>query len=358
MDVILEVLDTYAFDRLYATVLPLTSSMLAMSTVGDFAGSPNATWSTMARGGVTPYKFEPASQYFSVEPSSYAFMSRWPRDNMARQAVSLFLITWVFGLLNYFVCAGLSYIFVFDKTTVNHPKFLKNQMRLEIRQALEAMPIMSALTVPWFLGEVRGYSNIYDVLPESSSWNLGGWYMLLQFPFFVCFTDFFVYWIHRALHHPMLYKKLHKPHHKWIMPSPFASHAFHPLDGYAQSLPYHIFPFLFPLQKFSYIALFMFINIWTVMIHDGEYVANSPIINGAACHTMHHLYFNYNYGQFTTLWDRLGGSYRKPNDELFRRETKMGTAEWQRQVKEMETIVKDVEGSDDRSHEPETKKLK
>ena len=94
MDVILEVLDTYAFDRLYATVLPLTSSMLAMSTVGDFAASPNATWSTMARGGVSPYKFEPASQYFSVEPSSYAYMSRLPRDNMARQAVSLFLITW------------------------------------------------------------------------------------------------------------------------------------------------------------------------------------------------------------------------------------------------------------------------
>jgi sterol desaturase/sphingolipid hydroxylase (fatty acid hydroxylase superfamily) len=36
------------------------------------------------------------------------------------------------------------------------------------------------------------------------------------------------------------------------------------------------------------------------------------------------LYFNYNYGQFTTLWDRLGGSYRKPNEELFRRETKIG----------------------------------
>jgi hypothetical protein len=96
MDVILEALDTYAFDRLYATVLPLTPSILAIGTIGDFAGSNNATWSTMARG-VTPYKFEPASQYFSVEPSSYAFMSQWPRDNIARQAISLFLITW-YGL--------------------------------------------------------------------------------------------------------------------------------------------------------------------------------------------------------------------------------------------------------------------
>ena len=65
---------------------------------------------------------------------------------------------------------------------------------------------------------------------------------------------------------------------------------------------------------------------------------------------MHHLYFNYNYGQYTTLWDRLGGSYRKPNDELFRRETKMGKEEWSRQSKEMEDILKTVEGSDDRTY--------
>jgi lathosterol oxidase len=61
---------------------------------------------------------------------------------------------------------------------------------------------------------------------------------------------------------------------------------------------------------------------------------------------MHHLYFNYNFGQYTTLWDRLLGSYRKPNMELFYRETKMNSAEWEKQVSEMETIVKEVEGDD------------
>ena len=72
---------------------------------------------------------------------------------------------------------------------------------------------------------------------------------------------------------------------------------------------------------------------------------------------MHHLYFNYNYGQFTTLWDRMGGSYRKPNEELFRRETKMGEKEWSRQTKEMESIQKEVEGEDDRSYSaPDQKK--
>ena len=65
---------------------------------------------------------------------------------------------------------------------------------------------------------------------------------------------------------------------------------------------------------------------------------------------MHHLYFNYNYGQFFTLWDRIGGSYRKPNDELFSRESKMSKAEWEKQTKEMEKIQQDVEGDDDRAY--------
>ncbi len=229
---------------------------------------------------------------------------------------------------------------------MKHPKFLKNQVRMEITQASVSLPVMAIFTTPFFLAEVRGYAKLYDGAHDGP----GLWYNFAQIPFFLLFTDFWIYLIHRGLHHPLVYKTLHKPHHKWIMPTPYASHAFHPIDGFSQSVPYHVFPFLFPLQKFAYVALFIFINIWTIFIHDGEYVANSPVINGAACHTMHHLYFNYNYGQYTTLWDRLGGSYRKPNDELFSKESKMGEKEWQRQVKEMEMMVKEVEGSDDRSY--------
>ena len=72
---------------------------------------------------------------------------------------------------------------------------------------------------------------------------------------------------------------------------------------------------------------------------------------------MHHLYFNYNYGQFTTLWDRLGGSYRQPNEELFSRESKMSKAEWERQTREMEKMQEEVEGKDDRDYGEESRRL-
>lgn len=172
-----------------------------------------------------------------------------------------FAINRIFGLLLYAICATLSYVFIFDKRTFNHPKFLKNQIRLEIEQTLWSLPGMAICTAPFFLAEVRGYSKLYASTSDQPTW-----YNYFQYPFFLAFTDCFIYFIHRGLHHPILYKRLHKPHHRWIMPTPYASHAFHPLDGFAQSLPYHIFPLLFPLHKVAYIALFMFINIWTIFI--------------------------------------------------------------------------------------------
>ncbi|RHZ67469.1 hypothetical protein CDV55_107402 [Aspergillus turcosus] len=350
MDIVLEIWDTFIGDRVYSALLPVS-----LSSEVSLPGLTNAANSSLALFGASkPFVYEPATQLFHLEPSKYAYLSAWPRNNIYRQFLSFFLIVWIFGIIVYFISATLSYIFIWDKTTVKHPKFLKNQITMEIAQTMQSMPIMSLLTAPFLVAEVRGYAKLYDTFDEEPF----PYYSILQFPLFIAFTDFCIYWIHRGLHHPLIYKTLHKPHHKWIMPSPFASHAFHPLDGWSQSVPYHVFPFIFPLQKLAYVFLFGFINLWTVMIHDGEYVANSPIINGAACHTMHHLYFNYNYGQFTTLWDRLGGSYRKPNEELFRRETKISEAEWKRQTKEMETILKTVEGEDDRKYlsQEETKK--
>jgi len=138
---------------------------------------------------------------------------------------------------------------------------------------------------------------------------------LKEFVSFLFFTDMLIYFIHRGLHHRLVYKHFHKVHHRWIVPTPFASHAFQWVDGFLQGSPYHLYAFLFPLHKFSYLFFFVFVNIWTVSIHDGNYSVPKllqPFINGAAHHTDHHQYYDCNYGQFFTLWDRLMNSFRMP----------------------------------------------
>lgn len=194
-----------------------------------------------------------------------------------------------------------------------HPRFLKNQVQLEIQSSLRAFAPLDLMTLPWFVAEVRGHSKLYDNISD-----YGVLYAFLSVPFFLLFTDACIYWVHRLEHHPRLYKHVHKPHHKWLVPTPFASHAFHPIDGYAQSLPYHVFVFLFPLHRFIYIGLFVFVNCWSILIHDSDMICNSPlekVINGPSHHTLHHLYFTVNYGQYFTGCDRLGGSYRAPKAE-------------------------------------------
>ncbi|KAJ5993287.1 hypothetical protein N7451_009011 [Penicillium sp. IBT 35674x] len=295
MDIVLDILDTFVFDRCYASLLPDPS--FGNSTL-DFKPPTN----------------QHVGKYYPLQATELAYASLWKRDDILRQGVSFFLIALIFAWTLYLLGSFVLYHTIFDKRMMQHPRFLKNQVAQEIAQGLSSIPVISLLTAPFFVAEIRGFSKLYDFSSESPFWG----YTLLQYPLFILFTDSGIYWIHRGLHHPWVYRWCHKPHHKWVVPTPYASYAFHPLDGWAQSLPYHVFPLLFPLQKCAYLGLFMFVTLWTVLIHDAEYLSTSKIINGAACHTMHHLHFNYNYGQYITLWDRLGGTYRTPEEDAFK----------------------------------------
>ena len=93
------------------------------------------------------------------------------------------------------------------------------------------------------------------------------------------------------------------------------------------------------------------------MIHDGNHMYNNKVVNGTACHTVHHLYFSYNFGQFTTLWDRLGGSYRRPEDSLFDPSLKNDSKVLEEQLKDVDKEMKELEGDlDERVYDDHSKK--
>ena len=242
----------------------------------------------------------------------YFYPKSWDQNWWLRQFISLLIIVNIFGYLMYLTTATISFYTLFDRQLLKHPKLLPNQVRSEILLSLKSMPLMSIPTCLLFLTQIRGHSRLYDQIHQ---YGIG--YFITSILSFLLFTDCCIYFIHRILHWPNVYKHLHKSHHQWIIPTPFASHAFHPIDGFLQSSPYHLFVILFPLHKILYLILFTFVNLWTVLIHDGNDMIKSSvwqkIINGSAHHTDHHLFFNYNYGQFFTLWDWLCGSHRIPS---------------------------------------------
>ncbi|KAF3491126.1 lathosterol oxidase [Arthroderma uncinatum] len=266
-----------------------------------------------------PLVFDKAYAYFVPAATSNAAtssnsISAWPRDSVLRQCISILVITQIGATMLYWVFSALSYYFVFDRRLEYHPRFLKNQVRQEIVSSMMAVPWINILTLPFFLAEVRGKSFLYTRVDEY------GWAWLgVSAILFMIWNDFLIYWIHRLEHHPSVYKYIHKPHHKWIMPTPWAALAFHPLDGYVQSLPYHVFVFVCPVQKYLYMAMFVLVQIWTIFIHDGDMISGhwlEKYINSPAHHTLHHLYFTVNYGQYFTWADNYFDSHRTPCPEL------------------------------------------
>ena len=231
-----------------------------------------------------------------------------------------FLVIWAFLLVMtyvfYFAFCPLTYYFLFKrkdtKTGENKAKWFqregKDQVKNEIKTSLWSIAVMTAMTAPFELLVESGKTKIYWDLNEHG----GKLYAFVIAPImFVAFSDTCIYWIHRGLHHKKLYKPLHKLHHRYKETTPFSAYAFHPIDGWLQGCPYHIFVFLFPMHHVAYFISLACVGMWTINIHD-RVTWNLPFVNGAAHHTVRHTGFNYNYGQYLVFWDKLGGSYRDP----------------------------------------------
>src|SRR5271167_1959778 len=92
MDIVLEIIDTFGFDYFYSAILPAGPVPYDLS--GNGAGNQ-----TLPRSALSTWQYKPATQYFSLTPHEAAYSSSWNRDNIYRQGLSLFLITWFVLLL-------------------------------------------------------------------------------------------------------------------------------------------------------------------------------------------------------------------------------------------------------------------
>lgn len=131
----------------------------------------------------------------------------WHRHGMWRQSISIFLLTWLSSSFFYLLFGTACYYLHFDRELKKQPKFRPNQIRSEIKASLTALLVFNVLTVPIFVAQVRGCAKIYPFGTGST------WYEVAQYPLFALFSDTCMYWLHRAFHHPVLFKMSHYQHH-------------------------------------------------------------------------------------------------------------------------------------------------
>jgi lathosterol oxidase len=112
---------------------------------------------------------------------------------------------------------------------------MNSDYKREIFYSILSLFITSAFAASSF-HVAKGYNNVYLDITE-----YGIPYLFFSFLWLILLHDTWFYWIHRMMHHPLLYKKIHLIHHKSTNPSPFAAFAFHPLEAIVEAL---IFPLL------------------------------------------------------------------------------------------------------------------
>jgi Delta7-sterol 5-desaturase len=86
MDIVLEIVDSFTADYIYAFLLPVRPAPYGFS----YGTTANAT----AVETLSAWQYKPATSFFSIQPSQAAYLSAWSRDNIFRQGISLFFITW------------------------------------------------------------------------------------------------------------------------------------------------------------------------------------------------------------------------------------------------------------------------
>jgi lathosterol oxidase len=230
---------------------------------------------------------------------------------------SAFLVLTGLGFSYYLVLAVASYLvfFVWWRDKYN-PGFVPDwrDQGSAIGWGLVSIAGNAALMLPLHMLALSGWSRTYwDVADYGWGW------LVVSFGLLMVISETAVYWVHRWLHTRGAFKHIHLFHHKWREPTPFVGVAFHPVDSFAQALPHHLCAFLFPMHGVLYLACVGFLTMWAVAIHDRVSLVRWGWLNYTGHHTIHHFYNNYNFGQYTTLWDRWMGTYREPQGPRFLR---------------------------------------
>lgn len=125
-------------------------------------------------------------------------------------------------------------------------------------------------------------------------------------------TDMGLYWAHRTLHRPLLFKYIHRWHHRYIAPTPITAMAMHPLELALYQSIMLVPLFFFPVHVVGLIMVLVYQNLVALVDHsgvDGKMIL--PWQPPARFHDDHHLYFHVNYGQNLGLWDRVFGTWRR-----------------------------------------------
>lgn len=231
------------------------------------------------------------------------------------EQVTLFFTTATIHVVRYFLMAGLPF-FIFYKKYNHYFDTNKIQQRIarnkdllrEILHSMQTILVMGGLSVLLLATPLKIYSKIYMSV---SAYPI--WWLPISLLIVLIIQDTYFYWVHRLVHHPKLFKRVHLVHHKSTNPTPFAAYSFHFIEAILESFIAPILLFCLPLHPIVivlYGAITFSLNVYG---HLGFEIVPKwfrkswlfEVLNTSVHHNLHHSKFHGNYGLFFRTWDRI-----------------------------------------------------
>lgn len=218
------------------------------------------------------------------------------------------LVTYTGLLLLYFSIACV--ISLLNNTPLGKTKQIRataskpqQPIKKQIQAAVLSLAGISFLLATGVVMNLAGFAVFPDL---KITWITG----ITSFLLSMILYDTSFYWIHRLLHQPTLFKKIHYFHHQVSAPVPWTTNSELLIDGMLINIYWLLAPILLPIPIYILLMHRAFDMVMGVLGHSGhEYggyfiLPPSPLVS-VTHHDQHHQYFHYNYAVHFTFWDRL-----------------------------------------------------
>ena len=177
--------------------------------------------------------------------------------------------------------------------------------------------LLSGVTVWTFYDTIvwMAYANGWAPMITAQSNPIWFFVMFLLLP---VAQSFHFYWLHRALHIPWIYKRVHSVHHRSVSVAPWSGFSMHPIEhvGYLSLLliflvvPAHPIHFLFIGYSLALASATSHAGFENLVLGDKAHLKI-----GSFHHQLHHRYFECNYGGPEMPWDNWFGSFHDGSPE-------------------------------------------
>ena len=245
------------------------------------------------------------------------------------------LVMFLVVMGRYLLIAGLFYgVFYlwfpsrWQQRKINQRAYKKHQFRNEIKWSLITAFLFSVAGAAMMMLWQKGWTKVYLAIHDYPLW-----WLPVSLTIALLLHETYYYWLHRWMHHPRIFRIVHKVHHDSNITSPWTAFSFHPLEGLLQAiflpmlllvLPIHLYVLVIQLTIMTFSSVINHLDIEVYPRNFHKHFLGKWLI-GATHHSLHHKQFKSNYGLYFTFWDKWKKTESPLFDKLFEEKTALMT---------------------------------